>query len=134
MTDMKNKFLDAVRSALIIIALGVGMAFITSAWAQKSSGSGQTLRGEGSFNDWDNEKPGNHYLIKASDLPVPYATDTATNRSTVVPRPSDAWPKVPEGFKIDQAATGLQAPRTIVTAPNGDIFVAVRAAGRIRAV
>ena len=131
---MKNKFLDAVPPALIITALGIGMISLTSAWAQKSSGSGQTLRGEGSFNDWDNEKPGNHYLIKASDLPKPNATDSATNRSTVVPRPSDAWPKVPEGFKIDQAATGLQGPRTIVTAPNGDLFVAESIPGRIRVV
>src|SRR5712671_1231625 len=92
-SDMKNKFLGAARPALIVTSLAVGMFFITSAWAQKSSGSAQMLRGEGSFNDWDNEKPGNHYLIKASDLPKPYATDTATNRSTVVPRPSDAWPK-----------------------------------------
>jgi len=129
---MKNKFLGAARPALIVTSLAVGMFFITSAWAQKSSGSKQTLRGEGSFNDWDNEKPGNHYLIKASDLPKPYATDTATNRSTVVARPSDAWPKVPEGFKIDQAATGLEGPRTIVAAPNGDFFVAESNSDRIR--
>ena len=131
---MKNKFLGPARPALIITSLAIGMVFLTSAWAQKSSGPAQTLRGEGSFNDWDNEKPGNHYLIKGSDLPKPYATDTATNRSTVVARPSDTWPKVPEGFKIDQAATGLEGPRTIVAAPNGDFFVAESNSDRIRVV
>ena len=90
------------------------------------------LKGEGSFNDWSNERPGNRYLIKASDLPKPYATDSAPNQSKVVPRPADAWPKVPDGFKIDQALTGLESPRTIITAPNGDLFVAESNPGRIR--
>jgi glucose/arabinose dehydrogenase len=131
---MENKFLGAVRPALIITSLGIAIVFTTPAWAQRPSSSAPTMRGEGPFNDWNNEKPGNHYLIKASDLPQPYATDTATNRSTVVPRPADAWPKVPEGFKIDQAATGLEGPRTIVTAPNGDLFVAESTPGRIRVI
>ena len=131
---MKNKFLDAVPPALIITALGIGMISLTSAWAQKSSGSGQTLRGEGSFNDWDNEKPGNRYLIKAAELPKPYATESATNQSKVVPRPADAWPQVPEGFKIDLAASGLESPRTIVSAPNGDLFLAESNPGRIRVI
>jgi glucose/arabinose dehydrogenase len=131
---MKGRFLGAVRPALIITLLGIGMVFLTSTWAQKSPDSAQMLRGEGSFNDWSNEKPGNRYLIKASDLPKPNATDSATNQSKVVPRPADAWPQVPEGFKIDQAATGLEGPRTIVTAPNGDLFVAESTSGRIRVV
>src|ERR1700687_6082874 len=102
---MNNKFRGVARLAFIIMSLGIGMFFLTSTWAQKSAGSAQMLNGQGTLNDWANEKPGNHYLIKASDLPKPYATDTATNRSTIVPRPADAWPQVPEGFKIDQAAT-----------------------------
>ena len=65
-------------------------------------------------------------------MPKPYATDSAPNQSKVVPRPADAWPKVPDGFKIDQALTGLEQPRTIVTAPNGDLFVAESTPGRIR--
>jgi glucose/arabinose dehydrogenase len=131
---MKNKFPGVLRLALLTISPAIGMVFLTSTWAQNSPGSGQLLRGEGSFNDWGNERPGNHYLIKPSDLPKPYATDTATNRSTIVPRPADAWPQVPEGFKIDQAATGLEGPRTIVTAPNGDLFVAESIPGQIRVV
>ena len=90
------------------------------------------MKGEGPLNDWTNERPGNRYIIKASDLPKPYATDSAPNQSKVVPRPADAWPKVPDGFKIDQALTGLEQPRTIITAPNGDLFVAESTPGRIR--
>src|SRR5258705_2046527 len=131
---MNHKFMGVVRLALLITSLGIGMIFLTATRAQKSTGSAQLLRGEVSFNDWSKERPGNRYLIKASDLPVPNATESATNQSKVVPRPADAWPKVPEGFKIDQAATGLEGPRTIVTAPNGDLFVAESNAGRIRVI
>jgi glucose/arabinose dehydrogenase len=135
---MKSKFLGGVRLALLIAPLGIGMVFLTATWAQNPGGSAQrsvkVLRGEGSFNDWGNERPGNRYLIKASDLPKPNATESATNRSTIVPRPADAWPQVPEGFKIDLAATGLENPRAIVTAPNGDLFLAESIPGRIRVI
>jgi glucose/arabinose dehydrogenase len=40
-------------------------------------------------------------------------------------------PKVPEGFGVDLFAQGLQGPRTIRIAPNGDIFVAESDGGRI---
>src|ERR1700680_4594487 len=129
---MKIKFLGTVRLALFIIPLGICMVFLTVTWAQKSAGSAQLLRGEGSFNDWGNERPGNRYLIKSSDLPKPYATDSSANQSKVVPRPADSWPQVPEGFKIDMLATGLQNPRAIVTAPNGDLFMAESEPGQIR--
>lgn len=129
---MPNMFLRKNPSALWGILLITGLAFMASAQAQDSSGSGQILKGQGSFNDWSNERPGNRYLIRASNLPKPYATDSAPNESRVVPRPANAWPKVPDGFKIDQALTGLDTPRTIATAPNGDLFVAESNPGRIR--
>src|ERR1035441_2429691 len=131
---MKNKFLGAVRLGLLIAPLGIGLVFLTATWAQKPGGSTNVLRGEGAFNDWGNEKPGNRYLIKSADLPKPYATESSTNRSTVVPRPANAWPQAPEGFKVDLLATGLENPRAIVTAPNGDLFLAESAPGRIRVV
>src|SRR5258707_5125673 len=131
---MQFRFSRAVWSALLIAALAAGMFFLTATWAQKSGNPAQLQRGEGSFNDWANEKPGNRYLIKTTDLPKPYATESDANQSKIVPRPADAWPKVPEGFKIDQAATGLDGPRTIVSAPNGDLFVAESNPGRIRVV
>jgi glucose/arabinose dehydrogenase len=129
---MPQKFLRKIPAAIWITPLAAGLFFMTAARAQNSSGAPQTLRGEGSFNDWSNERPGNRYLVKPSDMPKPYATDSAPNQSKVVPRPADAWPNVPDGFKIDQAITGLEGPRTIVTAPNGDLFVAESNPGRIR--
>jgi glucose/arabinose dehydrogenase len=128
---MKDKFLGAARLALLITPLVIGMIFLTTTRAQNSK---QVSQGQTSFNDWGNERPGNWYKISASDMPQPYATDSASNHSTVVTRPADAWPQVPEGFKIDQLATGLENPRAIATAPNGDLFLAESAPGRIRVV
>jgi len=117
---------------------GFGLILLVTANAQRpsapSQSSAKVSRGEGSFSDWANEKPGNRYLIKAADLPQPYATESSANRSTVVPRPADAWPQVPEGFKVDLLVPGLTNPRQIVTAPNGDLFLAESEPGRIRVV
>jgi glucose/arabinose dehydrogenase len=49
-----------------------------------------------------------------------------------VPRPENAWPQVPAGFKVDLFATDLDNPRLIRTAPNGDLFLAESEPGRIR--
>ncbi len=129
---MQPKILRNIPAVLGITIIAAGLTFMTATRAQNSSGAAQTLRGEGSFNDWSNERPGNRYLIKASDLPKPYATDSSPNQSKLVPRPADAWPKVPDGFKVDQALTGLDEPRTIIAAPNGDLFLAESNPGRIR--
>jgi glucose/arabinose dehydrogenase len=129
---MQQKFPRAISFALFSVLLVAGLIFIATTKAQNSGNAAQMLRGEGSFNDWSNERPGNRYLIKASDLPKPYATESSANQSRVVPRPANAWPKVPEGFKIDMALTDLDGPRTVVTAPNGDIFLAESRPGRIR--
>jgi glucose/arabinose dehydrogenase len=129
---MQRKFLRKIPAALWITLFAVVLLFMTSMRAQNAPSATQVQHGQGSFNDWPNERPGNRYLVKASDLPKPYATESAPNQSKVVPRPANAWPKVPDGFKIDQALTGLEAPRTIITAPNGDLFVAESIPGNIR--
>ena len=129
---MGHSFRRTTWAAVWTIPIAAGLILVVGAHAQNSNSAPQTLRGEGSFNDWTNEHPGNRYLIKPSDLPMPYATDSAPNQSKLVPRPADAWPQVPNGFKIDQALTGLEQPRTIVTAPNGDLFLAESTPGRVR--
>ncbi len=121
-----------VSTVIWITPVAAGLIFLAGVRAQNLGGASQAFHGEGAFNDWGNEHPGNRYLIKASDLPKPYDTDSASNRSKLVPRPANAWPQVPSGFKIDLALTGLEQPRTIVTAPNGDLFLAESEPGRIR--
>jgi glucose/arabinose dehydrogenase len=129
---MQRNFPSRISAVLWMTTLTMSLILVAGTRAQNSGSAPQVLKGEGTFTDWNNERPGNRYTIKASDLPKPYATDSAPNQSKVVPRPADAWPKVPSGFKIDQALTGLDEPRTIVTAPNGDLFVAESGPGRIR--
>jgi glucose/arabinose dehydrogenase len=50
----------------------------------------------------------------------------------MVRRPQGAWPQVPAGFEVTEFATGLNNPRQIVTAPNGDLFIAESGPGQIR--
>ena len=84
------------------------------------------------FTDYRYEKPGTVRKISVSDLPKPFATQSAENGAEVVSRPENAWPVAPAGFKVELFATGLENPRLLRTAPNGDIFLAESEAGRIR--
>ncbi|HVN05499.1 MAG TPA: sorbosone dehydrogenase family protein [Bryobacteraceae bacterium] len=70
--------------------------------------------------------------ITVADLPAPYDTPSADNRPHAVPRPADAWPKALPGFTVTTYATGLENPRLVRRAPNGDLFVAESGPGRIR--
>jgi glucose/arabinose dehydrogenase len=54
------------------------------------------------------------------------------NGPNVVPRPANAWPIAPKGFKVDMYATGLDNPRLLRFAPNGDLFLAESSSGKIR--
>jgi glucose/arabinose dehydrogenase len=51
--------------------------------------------------------------------------------SNMIARPQDAWPQAPRGFKVELYATGLENPRLLRTAPNGDLFLADSQAGKI---
>ena len=84
------------------------------------------------FTDFRYEKPGTTRKITLRDLPQPFATASAGNGPRVVARPEGAWPQVPAGFKVEQYAAGLDNPRIIQTAPNGDFFVAETRAGDVR--
>ncbi|MGA8229203.1 MAG: sorbosone dehydrogenase family protein, partial [Xanthobacteraceae bacterium] len=66
--------------------------------------------------------------------PAPFASPSVRSRSSVVPRPGGAQLKVPPGFEIKQIAQGLEKPRLMRLAPNGDIFVAETSYGRVRAL
>jgi len=89
--------------------------------------------GEGTDpNDWQREAPGVTHHFTVADLPAPFATHSAGNGPQVVPPPDGAQPAVPPGFTVKKFADGLSNPRLLRTAPNGDIFLAETAAGRIR--
>jgi len=84
------------------------------------------------FTDFRYEKPGVSRKITVNDLPQPYATQSSNNGPDVVARPENVWPIAPPGFKVEWYASGLENPRTLLTAPNGDIFLTESDAGRVR--
>jgi glucose/arabinose dehydrogenase len=84
------------------------------------------------FTDFRYEKPGTVRKITVKDLPRPYATESAENGAKLVARPDNVWPAAPAGFKVDLYGSGLENPRTLLTAANGDIFLAESDPGRIR--
>jgi hypothetical protein len=93
---------------------------------------GQLLTGAAAFTDWRADAPTVRRKITVDDLPAPFATRSASNDARVVARPPGASPQVPPGFQVELFASGLREPRTLVTAPNGDIFVVESEPGRVR--
>lgn len=84
------------------------------------------------FADFRYEWPGKTRKITPQNLPAPYATQSAENGPDVVARPENVWPVVLPGFKVELFAAGLDNPRLMRTAPNGDVFLAESRPGRIR--
>jgi glucose/arabinose dehydrogenase len=73
-----------------------------------------------------------HHEIKPSQLPPPGATRASTNPPDIVSRPANAKLTLPPGFEINTwAEGGLENPRWLALAPNGDVFLAESYAGRI---
>lgn len=83
-------------------------------------------------NDWQRQAPGGQHHFTAADLPAPFATKSSGNGPQVVPAPTNAVLAVPPGFTVKLFASGLNNPRLVRTAPNGDIFIAETGRNRIR--
>ncbi len=77
------------------------------------------------------DRPGRHFLLKPSDLPKPYVTPAVANANTNIPRPAGTRPDAPAGFTVGIFADHLDNARGLLTAPNGDVFLAERNAGKI---
>jgi glucose/arabinose dehydrogenase len=84
------------------------------------------------FSDYRVERAGTTHRIRVADLPKPFATEAVNNGPKVVPRPAGATPVGLPGYAVTPYAEGLENPRLIRTAPNGDLFVAETGPGRIR--
>jgi glucose/arabinose dehydrogenase len=90
------------------------------------------LTGQAALGDWTTDAPSVRRKITRADLAAPYDTPSVDNGPRMVPRPEGAWPQAPRGFKVEEFATGLNNPRKIVTAPNGDVLVAESRPNRLR--
>jgi len=111
----------------------------------------QVVTGQAAFADWNQQQPGIRRKITVADLPAPKPEEAVNNTAHVIPKPPDAWPVAPKGFKVTLYAGGDAAPmqradnkqvmelsggtftmpRLLRTAPNGDLFLADSGAGTI---
>ena len=57
------------------------------------------------------------------DLPPPFLTKSVRNYCKVIGWPAGKTPIAPPGFKVSEYAGGLDNPRNILVANNGDVFV-----------
>ena len=77
-------------------------------------------------------KKAKQYRILPSDLPKPYASESARKSSRLIKQPANAVLKMPEGFEVNVFAEGqFRYPRWMSLAPNGDVFVADSRGNRI---
>jgi glucose/arabinose dehydrogenase len=122
-----------VRSTLLTVLVLSAMSFTSeSGLGQSPAASPAILTGSTAYSDWRSDAPGRRRHLSAADLPAPYANRSASNAPGVVEAPRDAMLNVPPGFTVRQFASGLENPRVVRVAPNGDVFVAESSAGRIR--
>jgi glucose/arabinose dehydrogenase len=73
-----------------------------------------------------------HHEIKPEQLPAPNMKEDADNPPRVIDRPAGVDLTLPAGFEISTFAEGwFERPRSMALAPNGDVFVADSAAGKV---
>ncbi len=70
--------------------------------------------------------------IALNQLPLPYASESASKSPNVVPIPQDSVLKVPAGFVVNVYAEGLDRPRWLALTPDGDVLVTETRQNRIR--
>lgn len=119
------------RKRTVIGALGMALAASLALCGVSRSETAERI-GVAAFSDWRADDPGFWRKIAPKDLPRPLASEPKASRSEVVARPDGILPKTLAGFAIETFATGLNGPRVIRVAPNGDIFVTESPAGRVR--
>jgi glucose/arabinose dehydrogenase len=90
------------------------------------------LTGQAAFTDAFHESPGIRRHLTVANLPASAPNESVDNGPTLVPRPDSAWPIAPKGFKVELYSTGLDNPRLLRTAPNGDLFLAESETGKIK--
>jgi glucose/arabinose dehydrogenase len=121
------------RSMLVVTLSSVAAAVLLTlaAAAHDTSDISNLITGPNVFTDFTKEKPGTFRKITVADLPQPYATKSSGNPPKRGDRPEGAWPIAPPGFKVNLYAQGLNVPRELRAAPNGDIFVAENHIGAV---
>ncbi len=123
----KSKLPVFLTAALFPVLAGAGIvAYIATPASAPAQAEAASV-----FDDWRQDQPGRRHKIGLNDLPAPYETRSTGNPPREVKRPADTKPRAPDGFTVTLFAEGLEAPRVIRTAPNGDLFVAETSEGRV---
>lgn len=122
----------AAVAAMVLGAATLARAAPDAAVPDDPSAATAVRTGQDAFGDWRQDAPGVTRLIRPADLPPPYATLPAAHSPRIVAPPPGFVPKVPEGFAVTRFADKLDAPRNMIVAPNGDVFVAESAVGRVK--
>jgi glucose/arabinose dehydrogenase len=112
--------------------LAISAALFVTATAFAQQADEPVLKGAAAFGDWRADRPGVRRLIRPNDLPKPYVTKSASNSAGLAERPAGAKPKLPPGFSAELIASGIDNPRVVRVAPNGDLFVADSEANQVR--
>jgi glucose/arabinose dehydrogenase len=106
------------------------VALLVVAAGGANGSAAETLTGEAAFSDWSGDAPGVRRLIRPQDMPSP-GNQMSGSMAQMAPFKPDMKPAVPAGFEVSLFASGLDNPRAIRIAPNGDIFVAESQGNRI---
>ena len=136
-TEGNDPMTERIHSRTFLLALVAawippGVPAGAGGTGEGASADRRVLTGREALGDWTTDAPGVRRKITLDDLAQPYETRSANNFPSVVRRPEGAWPRAPQGFQVSEFATGLRNPRKIMTAPNGDVFVAESYPGRIK--
>lgn len=100
-----------------IWSMAVAIALLQSVGAVAKSGPDQAV--------------GTRHQVRIADLPPPGATPSSVNPpERVERRPGDVL-RVPKGFAVNAFAEGLDHPRWMGLAPNGDVFLAETFADKV---
>lgn len=120
-----------MRASTVLLSLPLALVSLASAHAQ------EVRTGADAFGNWEDDAPGVRRHIEPADLPPPTHAENDPEApdfermAMVVEAPQGKMPEVPEGFAVQVFASGLNEPRVIRIASNGDIFVAESGAGRV---
>jgi glucose/arabinose dehydrogenase len=107
-----------------VVAFSISALLASGSLAQDAASATKVLSGAEAFGSWQDDAPGVRRHITPDVLPKADTSAAASNTAQPVPRPEGVMPKVPEGFTVSEFATGIDNPRAIRVAPNGDVFVA----------
>ena len=108
-------------------ALSAGALLAATALGQ----DGTVLTGKDAYGNWEKDAPGVVRHLVPGDLEAPKPTESVSNSPATIDMPEGAMPKVPDGFKVEMVASGIENPRAIRFAPNGDLFVGNSEAGNV---